>query len=299
MTTEPPVVSVIVPVYNDAARLAACLDALAGQEGGAGCPFEVIVADNGSTDDVAGVVRRYPFAHVVREPRPGSYAARNAAARVAKGAVLAFTDADCVPAPTWTSAAAAATADGTLDGLVAGEIEVMDLSGDVDVDPAVVAYEAATAFRQDYYARVHSFGATANLIVPAHVFRAVGGFRDELKSGGDKDFGKRAAAKGYPVRYDPSVRVAHPPRRTAQELEGKVRRVVGGDFVASRGRPAKRIYDVLRYAFLRPAKSVWQVLRSPRLDAAQKALAVAVVGKVAAWQLHESWRLRRGAAPAR
>ena len=80
MTTEPPLVSVIVPVYNDAARLAACLDALAGQEGGAGCPFEVIVADNGSTDDVAGVVRRYPFAQVVREPRPGSYAARNAAA---------------------------------------------------------------------------------------------------------------------------------------------------------------------------------------------------------------------------
>ena len=86
-----PLISVVVPVFNDEARLAGCLDALAMQTWPAS-HREVIVVDNGSVPPVA---LRAGAARVIVERRPGSYAARNAGVAAAAGEILAFTDADC------------------------------------------------------------------------------------------------------------------------------------------------------------------------------------------------------------
>src|SRR4051812_31173088 len=102
--TALPLVSVIVPVFNDADRLSACLDALAEQD----YPVElvqVIVVDNGSTDDVGDVLSQRAGVCVLHEPRQGSYSARNAGIAAATGAVLAFTDSDCLPTSRWLSEA--------------------------------------------------------------------------------------------------------------------------------------------------------------------------------------------------
>src|ERR1041384_5139232 len=93
-------VSVIVPVWNDAERLGHCLHALEKQTYPAES-YEVIVVDNGSTDSVACLVAAYGRARLVSEQRPGSYAARNTGLNLARGQVIAFTDADCLPAPDW------------------------------------------------------------------------------------------------------------------------------------------------------------------------------------------------------
>ena len=57
--------------------------------------------DNGSSDDSVEILGRYPQVRVLHEPVRGSYAARNRGLREARGDIIAFTDSDCFPVPTW------------------------------------------------------------------------------------------------------------------------------------------------------------------------------------------------------
>jgi glycosyltransferase involved in cell wall biosynthesis len=95
-------ISVIVPVFNQASRLGDCLDALLQQDVRAG-GVEVIVVDNLSSDDSMAVARQRPAVRLLSEPHRGAYAARNRGIRAAQGALVAFTDADCIPRGDWLS----------------------------------------------------------------------------------------------------------------------------------------------------------------------------------------------------
>lgn len=90
--------SVVIPVKDDAVPLARCLAALAGQRAGI---LEVIVIDNGSTDESADVARRFGAA-VVTETRPGIAAAASAGYDRAAGEIIARLDADSVPDADWS-----------------------------------------------------------------------------------------------------------------------------------------------------------------------------------------------------
>ena len=84
-------ISVIVPVYNGAATLAGCLDALYASR----YPdFEVVVVDDGSKDATRQVAARYPCQILVLPQNQGAAQAKNEGARVATGDILFFTDAD-------------------------------------------------------------------------------------------------------------------------------------------------------------------------------------------------------------
>jgi len=88
-----PEVSVIVPLYNKAAYIDRCLDAILGQSF---TGFELIVVNDGSTDGGEKAVERRADARVrlVSQANAGPGAARNHGARLAKGALLAFLDGD-------------------------------------------------------------------------------------------------------------------------------------------------------------------------------------------------------------
>lgn len=94
-----PVISVVIPVKDDAALLRRCLAALAAQHDR---PDEIVVVDNGSTDGSADVARE-AGARVVAESRPGIPAASARGFDEATGDVIARLDADCVPPPEWIS----------------------------------------------------------------------------------------------------------------------------------------------------------------------------------------------------
>lgn len=92
--------SVVIPAYNAAGTLPACLAALS-QQTLTPTSFEIIVADDGSTDDTAREAGRAGATRVLMLPHRGPAAARNAGIAAARGEVILFTDADCQPAPEW------------------------------------------------------------------------------------------------------------------------------------------------------------------------------------------------------
>jgi glycosyl transferase family 2 len=91
-------ISVIIPTWNEERYLPKCLSSLRNQSLKGN--HEIIVVDGGSTDRTLDVARRFSD-KVLVEPRKPVGAARNAGAREAKGAILAFIDADTVASKEW------------------------------------------------------------------------------------------------------------------------------------------------------------------------------------------------------
>jgi glycosyltransferase involved in cell wall biosynthesis len=243
-----PLVSVIVPVHNDADRLADCLAALDRQT----WPpdrLEIIVVDNGSSDDPAELADRFPRVRWEREPRPGSYAARNHGIRVARGDILAFTDSDCVPRPRWIAEGVRGFFQTPQTGLVGGGIDMV-FADPRRLTPAEL-FERKNAFRHERQIREHHFAVTANMFTRRDVLEDVGAFHDGLKSGGDLEWGNRVHRAGYHLAFAPGARVGHPARRTFRELGRKTVRVVGGlrdSGKESPRTPAGAARDLLRSA---------------------------------------------------
>jgi len=98
-TTTPgggPAVSIVLPTYNRAAFLPRAFEAIRGQRW---ADWELIVVDDGSTDDTAAVVGSFAGScdrpvHVLRQANRGAYAARNAGLAMARGRYVAFYDSD-------------------------------------------------------------------------------------------------------------------------------------------------------------------------------------------------------------
>lgn len=92
-----PLVSIVVPAYNRADTIGATLDSITSQTG---WPFEIIVIDDGSSDDTAAIARRHgPQARVIVQPNQRRSAARNNGAKVANGEFLYFFDSDDLMEP--------------------------------------------------------------------------------------------------------------------------------------------------------------------------------------------------------
>ncbi len=91
-------VTVIIPAYNSALSLPSCLESVLNQS----CPpVEIVVVDDGSTDETGELLSKYPVKQLRLPRRMGAAYARVAGARAAKGSILAFLDADCIAGPDW------------------------------------------------------------------------------------------------------------------------------------------------------------------------------------------------------
>ncbi|GAA1412240.1 glycosyltransferase [Kitasatospora putterlickiae] len=178
---------VIVPAYQEEAGITGTLNALAAQRDR---DFTLLVADNGSTDGTPDAVRafaaRAPFpVEVLVEPEKGVGSAVDSAFRhaIANGAaLLARTDADCLPEPGWTAAARAALRE--RGGLVCGRVTARrDEHGPAGraVFLTLVALGALFGRIRPAHRRRHGYlapyrmHAGNNMAITAELYQAVGG----------------------------------------------------------------------------------------------------------------------------
>jgi len=198
-----PRVSVVMPVYNAAATLAECLTRLCNSTF---ADFEIVMVDDGSTDQSRAIAANFPVRVVPTAGRVGPAAARNVGARAAEGDVLFFVDSDVMVRPDTIGRIAAALERGDAEGVIgvqAADMRHRDLpsqykniwmrwtyvrkTGDVPL-----FYTTAAAIRRDAFVRAGGFDqgyATPNVE--------------------DTAFGQRLAHLGVRVRVDPELEVEH------------------------------------------------------------------------------------------
>lgn len=207
--SAPPAFSIVVPTRDRPRELASCLAALAllryRSDG-----YEVIVVDDGSCVDLEAVVAPYRDVMALRllsQPSAGPAAARNRGAAAADGEVLAFTDDDCRPDPTWLARFATHLAADPLCGL--GGRTVNDLAHN--------RYATAAQLLIDYLFAYYSAPSrvplytSSNLALPRAVFREVGGFDEAFRRAGgeDRELCDRWVHAGYRLRFAPDAVVHH------------------------------------------------------------------------------------------
>ena len=91
-------VSIVIPVYNEAERLAACLEAISLQTVE---PYEVIVIDNNSSDESVRVARSFPFVTLMHQPKQGVVHTRTLGFNAARGDIIGRIDADTLLPAMW------------------------------------------------------------------------------------------------------------------------------------------------------------------------------------------------------
>jgi len=185
-------VSVIVPVYNGATYLAEAIESVLAQTMR---PLEIVVVDDGSTDESGEIAQRFELVRYVRQENAGISAARNRGIKAAQGDVLALLDADDVWLPDKLRLQIAALEQADMPAYVFGHIQEF-------VTPELPP---------DVRARIHCepepmAGALPSaLLATRDAFFRVGGFANELRAGEFADWVLRANEAGLQKIMLPDV----------------------------------------------------------------------------------------------
>ena len=203
--TNQPLLSVIIPVHNGGKYIEKCLDALIASSYS---PIEIVVVDDGSTDDT-GLLSRQKGATVFRLPKQsGPASARNFGAQHADGEILLFIDSDVVVRRESIS-------------LIAAKLqrypEIAAVFGSYDDEPAEVNFISQYRNMFHHFHHQHSdmeaftFWAGCGAIKKS-IFDEIGGFdqkRYTKPSIEDIELGYRIRKKGYRILLDKDLQVKH------------------------------------------------------------------------------------------
>jgi len=204
-----PAISVVVPVHDGGAAFEACLRSLAGSRF---ADFELIVVDDGSSDAspqrAAGA-----GAKVLQQSQRGPAAARNAGARVARGEILLFLDADCEIHP---------DALGRVVDALGRDAGLDAVFGSYDDRPAAPGIVSQFRNLLHHWTHQRAGGPARTFWAGCGAFRRrrfldLGGFderRYERPSVEDIELGYRLVESGGSVRLDPEIQVRHLKRWT-------------------------------------------------------------------------------------
>jgi glycosyltransferase involved in cell wall biosynthesis len=222
-----PIVSVIIPFYNEPDGLQVTLESLVTQTFPSD-NFEIIVVDNGSTDNTLNVAKefskRYP--HLIQceveDKIQSSYAARNKGIKVSKGEILCFIDSDMTVETDYLSR--------IVNSFKNDEVDYLGCKVDIYSTKNTLSskYNMATGFPMNKYLENDHFVGVGCLSVKKTVIDKVGNFDNRLESGGDFEFGNRVYGAGFKQYYMPDIIMKHPARSSFNQLLSKAFRVGRG-----------------------------------------------------------------------
>lgn len=224
-------ISIVVPTYNRANTLRITLDSLITQNYPEDM-YEIIVADNNSTDDTRSVVessnanKRGVKVRYLLEPRQGVHYARNSAAKVALNELLYYTDDDVSFDPGWVAAYAEAFAEHPEMAAAAGPVRpiweqpppqwLLDYMGNSKSFGILSLMEPYDTFQLN----TRGYFFSCNMAIWKTVLKARGGFHPEATGDvwlgdGESGLNKEMWAEGDLIGYVPDALVYHhiPPSR--------------------------------------------------------------------------------------
>jgi glycosyltransferase AglI len=212
-----PLISIIVPVYNDPEGLKETLSSLVIQEFDKS-HYEIIVADNGSTDNTINIasnfVKNYPglVKLIIEDKIQSSYAARNKGIQNSKGEIIVFIDADMKTYPDFLRKIYSFMSDEKVK--YAGFNVEMELK-----DKSIAGlYDKITGFKIKDSIEGRQFVSTNCLTAKREIFDEVGFFDERLISGGDREFGQKVLKYGYKQFFIKDVIVMHPTKTSIESL---------------------------------------------------------------------------------
>lgn len=196
--------------------------------------YEVLVVDQSTSERTRGIVEEaratFPSITYVKLGTPGLSRAYNSALGSARGALIAFTDDDCIAPPGWLASIARAFEKQPAIGLLYGQVllppELKDREGAEGVTPQLIIERRRILSRRDGF-RV--FGMGANFAARRSACIEIGGFDEVLGGGGplqsaqDFDFAYRLYRAGWAILLEPGVAVFHHGFRSAEDWPGVVR----------------------------------------------------------------------------
>ncbi len=205
LSPEAPLASVIIPVWNDSRRLSACLASLRQQV--THYSYEIMVVDDGSTDDVHTLLARFPEVRLVRQPHSGPSVARNRGAREARGAIVLFTDSDCCPCSEWLEAMVRPFVDSP---------DVVGVRGAYGTEQTALVARLIQAEYDHRYRRLARMSSidyvgAYSAAYRRSVFLEYGGFSEAFleASAEDGDLSYRLSLQGLKLVFSPQAVVKH------------------------------------------------------------------------------------------
>lgn len=205
----PPTISVVIPAFNAARYVDACLDSVFSQSGD--FKLEVIVVDDGSTDDTVRCLERRPGVRLHRQAQRGPSAARNIGIAMAIGEYVAFLDVDDLWPPGSLNTRFSLMTRYPDAGLAFGDCRQFDEAGPhPDTVFGEGGYDPSRFGHQERVPRAYAqlfennFITTGSVLAKTALLKELGGFDENLRFVEDMDLWLRIAAR-YPIVYSSQI----------------------------------------------------------------------------------------------
>ncbi|MTJ10461.1 MULTISPECIES: glycosyltransferase family 2 protein [unclassified Anabaena] len=194
MTNINPMVSVIIPAYNAAQFLPAAITSVQRQT----CSdWELLIINDGSTDDTVAVVRQYQETdnciHLIHQLNQGVSTARNLGIEKSKGQIIAFLDADDQWFPDKLQQHLQHFQSHPRLGVSFSQVEILNQSGE---PTGQVSSSRLTDLKPEYLLSENPTTTTSNWVVRKEVFAQVGGFSPDMSYSEDLEWLLRVICTG-------------------------------------------------------------------------------------------------------